>query len=513
MTFDEVAYRKNVLTPFSKDTYRGDLLVKVNSRAKFADSNSLLVDLADLDLVTLLDVPAQINSHVLKNHLQDITGLLRKNQTTKTAQNLLFLLDELPKRPTDPVNLADPQIWLTLQQERAKTATRKIEKLANSIAKHNPLNVISETELKNRLIAKGLSTEYSAKLNAAVVARGVAITKDITLPNCSISIGLAKAINDAIQSGSARSLAGLLSPQNPLINFSVADRFRAIGAQVDFGPDNVAQAYSAATRAANSDYTEAVKKVTNSGNLGALEWDAEALHQLALQLAIDLALERRSRGDDADEMVSELKLTGLIDIDARRIVAKALTADSGIILTGVVSGDVNEDAQTSQLAEVQAPASKSEAEKPKQPLPVGSWQSGIGIRPSRTNEPSPAAKAVTAYHAANKSRPSPASAVNNSVPRQTESQNSDPHAVQCPCNRCRPADRKDRTSATTPEPKTYIPLIKPFCTNCGRRNEPPRKFCTGCGSYTGRHSTNAADNSGNQALQMRARQATLASVG
>ena len=469
--FDEGAYRKNVLTPFSRDVYRSDVLVKLNNRVQSADVGVILADLADLDLLELLDVPEDINRQVLTNHLKDITGVLRKNHSIKVAQNLLFLLDELPNRINNPIDLTDPEIWLQLQREQARAATRKIAKLANSIAKHSPTNTVSDTELTYRLLAKNIPFDAVSELVALVLDKGVEVTKDFELPELTISAGLQKAIDDAFRAGTARSLAGLFSLNHSRIpSYSVIDSFRLVDATTGIGRSDVQAAYNAAMRAANSDFTEAIKKVTNPGNLGGSDWDVSALQQLALQLAVNLAQERRSRGDDADEMIAELKATGLVDIDARRIVAKILTADTGIITTGVIgAANIREVNDTrAELARI-VDATQS----------IKTTNRGSAERPDilRTDEPLPkpvpkrTAPEPHAEPTGSNVRPqfrSSRPAATTSLPRPNESRVGDSQVRQ----RINDPQRPGETKAANIYPR--------FCTRCGARKT-GTLFCTNCG--------------------------------
>ncbi|MDR2377831.1 MAG: hypothetical protein LBD70_00175, partial [Bifidobacteriaceae bacterium] len=342
--FDKNAYRNNVLKPLHKNPVRKSAVEEALRQVQAAQGAPAVIEaLSVADAAALFAITPGLPDAQIGDHVSDLRIFLNGAQRLyPVAKTLALLLEAIKDKVPGAYVTAD--FWKEVGEKTADAAKQRLSSFAAAVKQNGPLDVISPDELRQAAVAAGLAAFTDQDLAKAVGAKGVRVCEDFDPPQ--VNLG-APPLRQAL-SPSFRSLVDAMVLHERGVSpgeIRVISEFSAVLGPARRRPVTMADLKkSQQTVDANNKYAGGGGQLTLTAIRQQCSTD-EDLRKLALGWFLDRAAQLRGQGLLLLVALEKLKSSGLADLDARRIMAKATSGapagpDFGGVADLIAAGDL-----------------------------------------------------------------------------------------------------------------------------------------------------------------------------
>jgi hypothetical protein len=331
--FDARSYRDAVVLPLQKNAAQQSVVAEVVRGINDADDDAALsAALTRTDIAALFAITPGMSDADLAQHLKSVEMFLNKGMPAVSkilAQLLKALKQQVP-------NSSSAAFWDRSMAAVAASGQRKLQAFGAAVRHQETLGIIAADRLRKAASAYGLPGSVSDKeLADAVGAQGVHVCPDFDAPRVSLAAApLKKDLHVAFRS--IIDVVLLHDREVPRASgIQVIDRLSFEGAtgRRTITLTDVEKSMTAASTKSD-DATESAKKTLNAISQKCAT-DSDLQH-LALSWFLDLADSLvRKQGLMLVPALDSLVNRGLADLDAKRVLSKATSTNSGPDLTDV----------------------------------------------------------------------------------------------------------------------------------------------------------------------------------
>jgi len=331
--FDARSYRDAVVLPLQKNQAQQSVVAEVLRGINDANDDAARVTaLARTDTAALFAITPGMSATDLAQHLKSVEMFLNKGMPA-VSKILAQLLKAIKQQIPDS---SSAKFWDRLMTAAAESGQQKLQAFGAAVSHQEMLGIITADRLRKAASSYGLPGSVSNKeLADAVSAHGVQVCPDFDAPRVSLAAApLKKDLHLAF-----RSIIDVVLLHNREVprasGIQVIDQLSFEGAT---GRHTITltdvEKSKVAANTKSDDATESAKKTLNAiAQKCATDSD---LQRLALASFLDLADGLvRKQGLMLVPALESLVNRGLADLDAKRLLSKATSTNSGPDLTDV----------------------------------------------------------------------------------------------------------------------------------------------------------------------------------
>lgn len=331
--FDPKAYRDMVVQPLQKNTAQQAAVAEALRGINDSKTDAALLEALTtrVDVAALFGITPGMSDVELAQHLKSVEMFLNKGMPA-VSKTLAQLLKAIKAKAN---GYSTSRFWDGLSSAAAAVGQQRLRQFGVAVKQQEILGVITPNRLRKTASAYGLPNSVSDKeLAKAVAAQGVEVCSDFEAPKVSVSSApLKKDLHPAFRTIVDVLLLHDRSSRPTGIQVIGNLSYEAGGTRRTITLVDLDKSKSAANTKSD-DATESAKKTLNA-IVGQCNNDND-LHRLVLAWFLDLADDLvRKQGLMLFPALEKLAERGLVDLDAKRILAKATAAGSGPDLNNV----------------------------------------------------------------------------------------------------------------------------------------------------------------------------------